>query len=406
MELAGTLVLPAAIVFTLYIIILTIIPGTVKPVVSLILLAIILGIPALLIVMTSRRFAYLGWMLIYLFSLPIWNFVLPAYAFLHMVRSLSHVSCAELIFTTTEQDDFTWGETRKIVGGKDGGHGDQDDAGLFDSSSIVMRRWVDFERDRRYKSGIQSRDSTYDVLYRSGSPGRSGSTRNSVVSSVDTYLSGGAASSLPGEALFRQSSPGVSAGSINASDSDGHISSSAKFPSHIELPAPLAKTAYDNNSNFAMPRQSSAYDFPRYEDDSEEEREGILARNNGSSKSWTHLDTQSSVSSSPFHSSSSDNRSEFFANYRDESVIPPVPRLPTPSAAQRHSRGISLIDPGPVAGSEGGMRSVQRQTRRASSSRPRQQSTNSSSNTHTPSQSFSSPISPTLPPGASPARRT
>lgn len=86
MELAGTLVLPAAIAFTLYLIVVTIIPGTVKPVISLILLAIILGIPGLLIVLTSRKFAYLGWMLIYLLSLPIWNFVLPAYAFLHMVR--------------------------------------------------------------------------------------------------------------------------------------------------------------------------------------------------------------------------------------------------------------------------------------------------------------------------------
>lgn len=80
MELAGTLVLPAAIAFTLYLIVVAIIPGTVKPVVSLVLLALILGIPAILIVITSRRVAYLGWMLIYLISLPIWNFVLPAYA--------------------------------------------------------------------------------------------------------------------------------------------------------------------------------------------------------------------------------------------------------------------------------------------------------------------------------------
>lgn len=110
MELAGTLVLPAAIAFTLYLIVVAIIPGTVKPVLSLILLAIILGIPGVLIVVTSRKVAYLGWMLIYLMSLPIWNFgetpacssratptfadlppssVLPFYAFLHM-------------------DDFSW----------------------------------------------------------------------------------------------------------------------------------------------------------------------------------------------------------------------------------------------------------------------------------------------------------
>lgn len=96
MELVGTLVLPAAIAFTIYIVILAIIPGSTKPIVSLILLAFILGLPGLLIVITSRKVAYVGWMLIYLCSLPIWNFVLPAYAFWHM-------------------DDFSWGLVRCVT---------------------------------------------------------------------------------------------------------------------------------------------------------------------------------------------------------------------------------------------------------------------------------------------------
>ena len=51
-----------------------------------------------------------------------------------------------------------------------GGHGDKE--GEFDSSHIVMKRWAEFERERRWKSGSQSRDSTfYDP--RSGSPKRS-----------------------------------------------------------------------------------------------------------------------------------------------------------------------------------------------------------------------------------------
>lgn len=44
-------------------------------------------------------------------------------------------------------DDFSWGETRKIDGADDKGHGDKD--GEFDSKSIVMRRWEEYERDRR-----------------------------------------------------------------------------------------------------------------------------------------------------------------------------------------------------------------------------------------------------------------
>ncbi len=153
MDLVGTLVLPAAISFTLYIIIVTIIPQDIthiaKPIVSLILLAFILGLPGVLIVITSRKVAYVGWMLLYILSLPIWNFVLPAYSFWHM-------------------DDFSWGETRKIVGeGKEVSHGDKE--GVFDSSHIIMKRWVEFEKERRWRTGTTSRDSYYDVV-RSTSP--------------------------------------------------------------------------------------------------------------------------------------------------------------------------------------------------------------------------------------------
>ncbi|KAG6853144.1 hypothetical protein C0991_006583 [Blastosporella zonata] len=140
MELAGTLVLPAAIAFTLYLIISSIIPGGPNTTIPLILLAIVLGLPGLLIVVTSRKIAYVGWMLVYLLSLPIWNGILPAYAFWHF-------------------DDFSWGQTRKVEGADKAETGDKE--GEFDSTHIVMKRWAEFERDRRWKSGTQSRDSTY-----------------------------------------------------------------------------------------------------------------------------------------------------------------------------------------------------------------------------------------------------
>ncbi|KAJ1949066.1 Chitin synthase, class 3, partial [Linderina macrospora] len=85
-----------------------------------------------LIGLTSRKLVYIGWMLIYLVSLPIWNFVLPTYAYWHF-------------------DDFSWGQTRMVQGeGKDTGHGSGD--GEFDSSQIVMKRWCDFEADKRRKT--------------------------------------------------------------------------------------------------------------------------------------------------------------------------------------------------------------------------------------------------------------
>lgn len=70
--------------------------------------------------------------MIYLCSLPIWNGVLPLYAYWKF-------------------DDFSWGDTRKAEGEdtkkKGGGHGEVE--GEFDSSRITMKRWVDFEQERR-----------------------------------------------------------------------------------------------------------------------------------------------------------------------------------------------------------------------------------------------------------------
>lgn len=126
-ELVGTLVLPAAISFTIYVVVISIVKRP-TPVLSLVLLALILGLPGILIVVTASRLSYVAWMLIYLVSLPLWNFVLPVNAYWKF-------------------DDFSWGDTRTISGGDKGGHDDAE--GEFDSSQIVMRRWREFEREKR-----------------------------------------------------------------------------------------------------------------------------------------------------------------------------------------------------------------------------------------------------------------
>jgi chitin synthase len=79
-ELVGTCVLPAAIGFTVYVVVIAIVRRPI-PIIPLCLLALILGMPAVLIVMTAKRWSYVGWMFIYLISLVIWNFILPLYAF-------------------------------------------------------------------------------------------------------------------------------------------------------------------------------------------------------------------------------------------------------------------------------------------------------------------------------------
>ncbi|OTB06659.1 glycosyltransferase family 2 protein [Hypoxylon sp. CI-4A] len=128
-ELVGTLVLPAAIAFTFYVVISSII-GPVQTI-PLVLLALILGLPAVLIIVTAHSWSYVVWMLIYLVSLPVWNFILPSYAFWKF-------------------DDFSWGDTRKTAGEKTKKAGIEYE-GEFDSSKITMKRWAEFERERRLR---------------------------------------------------------------------------------------------------------------------------------------------------------------------------------------------------------------------------------------------------------------
>lgn len=66
---------------------------------------------------------------IYLLSLPVWNFILPCYAFWKF-------------------DDFSWGDTRKTAGEKTKKAGIEYE-GEFDSSKITMKRWGEFEKERR-----------------------------------------------------------------------------------------------------------------------------------------------------------------------------------------------------------------------------------------------------------------
>ncbi|OKL58592.1 Chitin synthase D [Talaromyces atroroseus] len=127
-DLMGSLVLPVAISLTFYVVIKSIVSKPVQ-IIPLVLLALIWGLPGVLIIVTANRLVYVLWMAIYLASIPIWNFVLPVYSFWKF-------------------DDFSWGDTRKTAGdtGK-GGHGDVE--GEFDSSKITMKRWREFEKERR-----------------------------------------------------------------------------------------------------------------------------------------------------------------------------------------------------------------------------------------------------------------
>ncbi|WVN90063.1 chitin synthase 1 [Cryptococcus depauperatus CBS 7841] len=134
MDLVGTVVLPVAICLTGALIVNSIItpPRQFEEAIPLLLLAVVLGLPGILILITTRKVIYMAWMLVYLLALPIWNFVLPVYSFWHF-------------------DDFSWGETRRVEGEVVSKSGHDDKTAVFNGTTIPLRRWEDWEKSRLRK---------------------------------------------------------------------------------------------------------------------------------------------------------------------------------------------------------------------------------------------------------------
>ncbi|CAG2112107.1 unnamed protein product, partial [Medioppia subpectinata] len=121
-ELFGTLTLPAAIFFTGVLLVKAFIGEPAW--IPLVMLALILGLPAVLIALTTFQLQYFGWLLIYIINLPIWNFFLPVYAFWHF-------------------DDFSWGDTRKT----ESDSSKKDEKGEFDATSITFVELEELKND-------------------------------------------------------------------------------------------------------------------------------------------------------------------------------------------------------------------------------------------------------------------
>ncbi|KAI9599362.1 chitin synthase-domain-containing protein [Syncephalis fuscata] len=129
MELIGTVVLPAAFIFLLALIVAGIAGTDVG--LPLLFMCATLMLQAFLVLVTTRKGVYVMWMGVFLLGMPIWNLVLPLYAFWHF-------------------DDFSWGATRKVDGPDGHGHGDgSGKTDEFNPDVIPMRRWHEWVAEGR-----------------------------------------------------------------------------------------------------------------------------------------------------------------------------------------------------------------------------------------------------------------
>ncbi|KAK3944855.1 putative chitin synthase [Diplogelasinospora grovesii] len=123
-DLCGTLILPATCVYLGYLLYTVITHTGQFPMISIIMIAAVYGLQALIFIL-KRQWQHIGWMIIYIIAFPVYSFILPIYSF-------------------WKQDDFSWGNTRIVIG--ESGKRQLiavDDEG-FDPRSIPLQRWDDY----------------------------------------------------------------------------------------------------------------------------------------------------------------------------------------------------------------------------------------------------------------------
>lgn len=127
MDLFSTIVMPAMLIYLGYIVYRLVVDG--DKLISLASMAFLLlpyGLQ-MVVFLIRRQWQHIGWMFIYLCALPVFAFYIPIYSFWHF-------------------DDFSWGNTRVVLGESGKKKLISADSGKFDPSSIPTCKWDEYER--------------------------------------------------------------------------------------------------------------------------------------------------------------------------------------------------------------------------------------------------------------------
>ncbi|KAI0371480.1 chitin synthase [Pilatotrama ljubarskyi] len=150
-DLLGTLILPSTVVYLVYLIIVVAMGKAALPIISIIMIAAVYGLQAL-IFLIKREFMLIGWMVVYLISYPVYSFFLPVYAFWCM-------------------DDFSWGNTRLVIGEGNNKKVIMNDDEKYDDTMIPLKKFSEYEAEAWETGSRHSDDTGYGS--KSPSQGRS-----------------------------------------------------------------------------------------------------------------------------------------------------------------------------------------------------------------------------------------
>ncbi|KAH9919697.1 chitin synthase [Fomitopsis serialis] len=138
-DLLGTLILPATVVYLLYLIIVVSTRQAAFPLISIIMIAAVYGLQ-MIIFLLKREFMLIGWMVVYIISYPVYSFFLPIYSYWCM-------------------DDFSWGNTRLVIGEGSNKKVIMNDEEKFDESMIPLKKFSEYEAEA-WETGTRHSDET------------------------------------------------------------------------------------------------------------------------------------------------------------------------------------------------------------------------------------------------------
>ncbi|KAI7866136.1 chitin synthase [Spinellus fusiger] len=126
-DLIGTLTLPVSVIYLVYLIYIVASKTGPLPVLALCMLAGIYGLQAILFIL-KRQWQHIGWMFFYILAIPVFSFFLPIYSFWHF-------------------DDFSWGNTRVVVGENKQKKIIVADDEKYDEKMIPLKKWSVYEQE-------------------------------------------------------------------------------------------------------------------------------------------------------------------------------------------------------------------------------------------------------------------
>jgi chitin synthase len=161
-DLFATLIMPVTVVYIGYLIYTIASHNSAVPKLALIMMGAVYGLQAVIFIL-RRKWEHIGWMIVYILAIPMFSFYLPLYSFWHF-------------------DDFSWGNTRLVVGEKGRTKAVSADAlegKAFDPKSIPQKKWSDYEQELWEVGSTHSLESKASRYHPGGQQFPYGSNNNS-----------------------------------------------------------------------------------------------------------------------------------------------------------------------------------------------------------------------------------